>query len=101
MKMFYTNESYLLVNSIKNIIETQEIQIFIKNEFAQGAVGEVSAFDTWPELWVFDDTDFDRAVAIVKSSYSSKQAVDWICKNCDETNDPAFEICWNCQSENA
>ena len=101
MKMVYTNESHFLVNNVKNLIEAQEINTFLKNEFAQGAVGEIYAFDSWPEVWVFDDSDFDRAVEIVKSSQNSNKTVDWICKNCSERNDPSFEICWNCQCGNS
>jgi hypothetical protein len=100
MKMVYSNENTFLVNNVKNIIEAQEIDVFLKNEFAQGAVGETSAIDTWPEVWVLNDSDFDRAVDIVKSSQSSDSAVDWICGNCSESNDPSFEICWKCQHEN-
>ena len=94
--MVYTNENHFIVNNIKNLIDAQGITTFIKNEFAQGAIGELSAFDSWPEIWVFDDSDFDRAIEIVKSSQGDKKAADWICNNCSEKNDPSFEICWNC-----
>ncbi|MCJ8319815.1 MAG: DUF2007 domain-containing protein [Colwellia sp.] len=97
MKMVYTNESQFLVKNVKNLIEAQEIKTFIKNEFAQGAVGEISAFDAWPEVWVINDSDFEGAVAIVESSQSRLQSADWICKSCSEKNDPSFEVCWNCQ----
>ncbi len=97
MKMVYSNENNFLVNNVKNLIEAQGMSTFIKNEFAQGAVGEISAFDAWPEVWIHDDQYFDRAMAIVKSAQHSSKAEDWICKNCSETNDPSFEICWNCQ----
>lgn len=100
MKKVYTNEISLLVSNMKNIIEAQEIEVFIKNEYAQGAVGEVSAFDTWPEVWVVNDTDFDSAMEIVNSSQRSDNTVDWTCKSCAEENDSSFEICWKCQSEN-
>jgi len=101
MKMVYTNENHFLVNNVKNLIEAQEISTFLKNEFAQGAIGEISAFDSWPEVWVFDDSDFDHAVEIVKLSQTNNNTVDWICKNCSEKNAPSFEICWNCQRENS
>lgn len=99
MKMVYTNESHFLVNNVQNLIEAQEINTFIKNEFAQGAMGEISPFDSWPEVWVYDDADFDRALQIATSSQSISQKSDWICKHCSEKNDPSFEICWNCQRE--
>ena len=100
MKMVYTNENHFLAHNVKNIIETQGINTFIKNEFSQGAVGEISAFDSWPEIWVFDDSDYERAVEIVKSSQKSNKTLDWLCSNCAEKNDASFEICWNCQSGN-
>lgn len=98
MKMIYTNENHFLANNVKNLIEAQGISTFIKNEFAQGAIGEISAFDSWPEVWVFDDADFDRATEIMKLSQNNSKADDWVCNNCNEKNDPSFEICWNCQS---
>jgi hypothetical protein len=100
MKMVYTNENQFLANNVKNLIEVQGINAFIKNEFSQGAVGEISAFDAWPEVWVYDDSDFARAEQIVKSSQQSNETLDWLCNTCAENNDPSFEICWNCQSEN-
>lgn len=100
MKMIYTNESHFLVNNVKNLLEAQQINTFIKNEFAQGAMGEISAFDAWPEVWVFEDADFERAVEIAESAQHNDSAVDWVCPTCSEKNDPAFEICWHCQNEN-
>ncbi len=100
MKLVYSNENHFLVNNAKNLIDAQEIETFIKNEFAQGAVGEISAFDAWPELWVTNDKDFEQAVAILKSSESSAKDEDWLCQNCSEENGSSFEICWNCQNTN-
>ncbi len=55
MKLVFTNESTFLVNNVKNLLEAQKIKVFIKNEYAQGAIGEISPFDSWPELWVIND----------------------------------------------
>ena len=100
MKLVYSNESSMIVSNAKALIEAQGIATFLKNEFAQGAIGELSVMDSWPEVWVFDDSDAEQALEIVKSLSSNSTAVDWICKNCDEPNDPSFEICWKCQTAN-
>jgi len=100
MKKIYSNEMSLLVSNMKNIIEAQGIEVFIKNEFAQGAVGEVSAFDAWPEIWIVDDNDFDHAMKIVNTSQKNDNSLDWICNSCSEENSSSFEVCWKCQSEN-
>lgn len=99
MKVIYTNESSFLVNNIKNLVEAEKIQVFIKNEYAQGAVGEISVFDSWPELWIVNDSDFERAVDIVESSRKSNNKAQWTCTHCNEDNDASFEICWKCQHE--
>ncbi|MGL1956637.1 MAG: DUF2007 domain-containing protein [Colwellia sp.] len=98
MKMVYSNESLFLVNNVKNIIEAQDIKVFLKNEYSSGAVGEISAFDAWPEIWVVNDLDYDRVIEIVESSQGNNSE-EWICENCSEANDSSFEICWQCQDE--
>jgi len=99
MKMVYSNESPFLVNNTKNLIEAEGIKTFIKNEFSQGAMGEVSVFDAWPELWVFDDNDLSRALAIAESAQKATTEADWICPTCSEKNPASFDLCWHCQSE--
>jgi len=98
--MVYSNESLFLVNNVKNLIDAQGISSFIKNEFSQGAIGEISAFDAWPEVWITDDADFERAIKIINESQSSDKGEDWICQQCSEQNAPSFEVCWSCGSEN-
>lgn len=95
----YSNESSLIVNHIKNLIEAQGISVMLKNEFAQGAVGEIAAFDAWPELWVTEERDAPRALEIVESAQQPLDAPDWFCHSCGEQNASSFELCWNCQKE--
>lgn len=99
MKMIFTNEHSFLVNAVKELISAQGIEVFLKNEYAQGAMGEISPFDCWPELWVINDEDYERAIGLVNLSQKNKHADDWICNNCTEKNDASFDICWNCQQE--
>ena len=100
MKMVYTHENQFIVSNAKNLVEAEGIATFLKNEFAQGAVGETSAFDAWPEVWVFRDADYERALSIIETSLSRTRTAEWVCKNCEENNDASFEICWNCQQNN-
>lgn len=100
MKKLYCHENQFLVVNIKNLVEAQGIETFLKNEFMQGAAGELSAIDAWPELWVVNNNDYKKAMDIVEESQRSKGSVDWICNQCCERNDPAFEVCWQCQTDN-
>jgi len=100
MRIVYTNENSLIVNNLKNVLEQENIEVQLKNEFVRSALGEVAAQNTWLELWVVNDSDFERARELVDQITEESSGSEWLCKHCHEENDPSFEICWNCQNEN-
>jgi len=99
MKKVFTHENKMIVENAKNLIEMEGMQTFLKNEFSSGAMGELSPMDTWPEVWVFDDADFDKASTIVKPLLENTSGPGWVCAHCSEENNSSFETCWNCQHE--
>lgn len=96
MRLLYTNDNRLIVANARNIVEAAGIGVVLKNEYAAGGIGELSAFDAWVELWVTDDSNYDRASRLLKNAFSAENAVPWTCSNCNESNDPSFDLCWNC-----
>ncbi len=99
MKLIFTNENRFIVSNIKNIIENAGIKTIFKNEYIAGAAGDLSPLDTWLELWVEEDSNYDNAITIIKELNTKTNNDDWICQKCHEKNNAAFEICWQCQSE--
>ncbi len=99
MKLLYTNENPIIVANAKNIVAANDIDVVLKNEFTAGRVapGHIGL----PELWVVNDADYDQAVNFIEKSLSIEGAVEWVCSKCNESNDPSFELCWNCQSTNS
>lgn len=96
MKLIYTNENRYLVHNIQNIVENAGISIMLKNEFAAGAAGDLIPHETWLELWVINDSDYDKALAVIDSSFSANNAPEWVCSHCKESNDASFDFCWKC-----
>jgi hypothetical protein len=99
MKMIYTHENRLMVSNIKNILQRRGFEVFIKNEHVGSLIGEVSAFDSWLELWLVDETDFELASRILQNLKLDSEAEDWLCQRCAEENAASFELCWNCGTE--
>lgn len=99
MKLLYTRENRYLVNNIQNIIENNGISTLLKNEFAGGAVGDLVPHESWLELWLINDADYDKAMQLINDTNKTSSQPDWVCNNCNETNNAAFEFCWKCQSE--
>jgi hypothetical protein len=99
MKLIYSNENQFLVNNAKNIIENNNIEVTLKNEFASGAAGVLAPIDTWVELWIINDADEDQAKDILLKSLKKQSQDDWLCQRCQEKNDASFDVCWQCQNE--
>ncbi len=80
---------------MKNLLEEQGIECTIRNEFSAGGACDLAPFETWPELWVVDDRDEDRAQLIIQQL---QQAADKeiCCPQCGEVNAGSFKLCWNC-----
>ena len=98
MKLIYSNESSILVGNIKNLLQLNGIEVTTKNEFANGAVGDLSAFDAWIELWV-PEKNVVLAQKIIQQAKDNHAEVDWFCPQCKEPNGANFETCWHCQHE--
>ena len=100
MKLIYTHENRIMALNIRNVLINHGFDVAINNEFASSASGGLAPFDTWPEVWLLKDDDFDNAKKIIESiSYNSIQAA-WECKKCQEENDESFDYCWKCHEEN-
>jgi len=99
MKLIFTQQNRLLVNNARNIVESAGIETVLRNEYASGAAGDLSPFDTWLELWVVNDEDYDKAMKIIEGISSKQSRSDWVCSICGEKNDASFDICWKCLNE--
>lgn len=97
MQLVFSHENIMVVTNIKNLLEAENIQVLLKNEFCAGATGEVPVFDAWPEIFVVDDNQLSKAKTIIEQANTSYSGPDWFCKYCKEVNDASFEICWQCQ----
>jgi len=61
----FTHENRLILFNVKNLLEAEGIETVVRNEFSSSAVGDLSPFETWPELWLLHDEDLPRARAIL------------------------------------
>jgi hypothetical protein len=88
---------YQVIN-VQNLLNLKHITTTVRNEFSSGATGDLSANDTWAELWLDDERDEDLAKGLIqKMDEAAKE--EWFCSQCGEKNGGSFEICWQCQTE--
>ena len=96
MKKLYTHENRMILYNVRNLLLGEGIETLVINEFAGGGVGDLAAFETWPELWIEDDTGFAEADAILQGILRHDDDSYWICRDCQEKNDASFQLCWKC-----
>ncbi len=70
----------------KNIVEAEGIRTFVKNEYSQGIVGDLSPQAAWPELWVCDDNEAGKALALLQGIKVGSGPA-WNCSSCGAQND--------------
>ena len=99
MKKLFTHENRIIVFNLKNVLRAEGIDTVVVNEFAGGGVGDLATFDTWPELWIEDEAQWQPAQTIVENILRAGTGSDWYCSSCQEKNADSFEICWNCGHE--
>ena len=100
MKLIYTNENRIMVLNVKNVLMSHGIDVRLNNEFASSASGGLAPFDTWPEVWLLNKGDFDKAKQIIDAISHESNLESWQSNNCNEENDQSFDFCWSCHAEN-
>ena len=97
MKKLESTESLVIINHWKNILESEGIACELRNEHLGSVLGEVPFIEVWPELWIVNDLDFDRAKQLISDDAAAESpADDWTCRYCGEKNEGQFAACWNC-----
>jgi len=97
MKKLTASDSLITINHYKNLLESEGIGCRIRNEHLGSIVGEVPYVEAWPELWVINHLDYDRARQLIDAAIVAESPGSaWRCAACGEDNEGQFGACWNC-----
>lgn len=100
MKKVTTTADRVMISHYKNILESEGIPCQLRNDHLGSIVGEMPFPEVWPELWVVNDLDFDRAKQLIEgSALDESPAASWRCRTCGEHNEGQFAVCWQCGTE--
>ncbi|PLZ01885.1 hypothetical protein CY652_14225 [Burkholderia sp. WAC0059] len=81
-----------------NILQTAGIPCEMHNRYLSGALGEIPAEQCAPELWLVDERDAKIARRLLAAAASGPPAgaPSWRCRQCGETLEAQFTVCWQC-----
>ena len=63
-----------------------------------GGAGELPPTECWPELWVAEPHQYDRALELVRAMLAIDMETQdaWRCPGCGEPHEGQFSTCWRC-----
>ena len=97
MKKLTVAESLVTISHYKNLLESEGIAAFIRNEHLGSIMGERPCQEGGPELWVRNDLDYDRALQLIDATIAAESpSSPWRCANCDAESEVQFAACWSC-----
>lgn len=101
MKRVYSSDNPLIVAYLKQVLEASHIPCLTRNEYLQGGSGELPPIECWPELWILEDFQQDRAKALVEATLAvdAHPGPGWRCPGCGESLEGQFTACWQCGAE--
>lgn len=98
-RKLHTADSLVSVVHLRNILESHGIACYVRNQFLYGALGEIPAFECWPQLWVVHGRDWLQARALLDEFLAQPEPAaegPWRCPRCAESVESQFARCWNC-----
>ena len=98
MRKVFEHIEFARVGHYQSILEDAGIATMIKNLGAASASGEIPFVQCYPELWVADDKDYDRALELLEPYHEREvpEGSAWNCPTCSEHLPGSFGQCWNC-----
>jgi hypothetical protein len=101
MKHVFVSQNLFEVEMRKEWLEQAGIRCMIKNQRISGLAGEIPFTETFPELWVIQNEDYDQARRVLEEGLvllpSDKDT--WTCAGCGERHESQFGTCWKCGLE--
>ena len=100
MRKILEHIEFARVGHYQSILEGEGITAKIRNLGTSSGSGEIPFTEVYPELWVVEDAEYDRALKILEP-YHDKETPEespWVCPNCSEQLPGSFGQCWQCET---
>jgi hypothetical protein len=96
MRKIYSAATLADAHLVVGLLGQEGIGARVFNENAQGGLGEIPFTHAWPEVWLDDESDNERALELIREIERPGTDVQVACAACNEMNPDNFQVCWNC-----
>lgn len=84
---------------VRNVLASAGFDVELKNDRLWSALGEIPVVEAWPQVWVADARDAERARRTLRDLDRGPAAPAWTCAACGEWLEGQFTACWHCGAE--
>jgi hypothetical protein len=99
MKLLLRCDQALQANHYANALRAAGIRCEVRNTTLSGAIGEIPWLECAPQIWLLDERDEARALALLSELKRPIEGPAWKCSACGEEVEPQFGACWRCGAE--
>lgn len=79
------------------LLKAQSIDCEVRGEGVFGLQGEVPFGESSePYVWLLETDKLHAAQSAIEDYKRAHVGDDWKCRDCGETNEPQFGVCWQC-----
>ena len=97
MRKIYSAATLPDAHLLRGLLGQAGIEAKVFNENAQGGMGEIPFTHAYPEVWLVDERDSDRAQEVIRQfERPGPYAAIVRCRACGEDNPGNFQLCWSC-----
>ena len=80
-----------------NLLQQAGIEARVFNEHAQGGLGEIPFIQAYPEVWVMQPGDAEKARSVLAAYQAQIPSTETrMCPKCRESNPVSFDVCGSC-----
>jgi hypothetical protein len=98
MQRLYVAANVPEAHLVRGLLMAAGIEARVFNEYSPGALGELPASCAYPEIWIEEERDAERARQVIERYERQPVAsAGQFCRACGEENPAGFAICWHCQ----
>lgn len=100
MVRIYSAASLPEAHLVRGLLGQAGIDATVFNENLQGGLGEIPFTHAYPEVWIIDERDLQRAREVIRQiEHPTPGSGSMVCPRCQEGSPGHFQICWNCGEE--
>jgi len=96
VERFYRAGDLIEAELLLGLLGAAGIEARLFNSHARGGMGEIPFTETWPEIWLDDERDRERARRVLHEFQRPAPRGSRRCPSCGEENPAGFELCWQC-----